>query len=119
MLAAFENAALDPSGYQNFLFMTATVPLQKLGHVYITYLSRGREEPPRKRIKGVKGPYATVFDEADRALEEKLFNGRIHYFRDPISGTPDDQVCSKGLPCSMASLVASTLMYDSSAALHT
>ena len=83
------------------------------------FSAEAAKNPPRKRIKGVKGPYATVFDEADRALEEKLFNGRIHYFRDPISGTPDDQVCSKGLPCSMASLVASMLMYDSSAALLT
>ena len=116
MLAAFETAALDPSRFQTFLFMTANVLLQEMGHVFVTYLSRGQPEEPRKRIKGLRGPFATEFDEADRALEDKLFNGRIHYFRDPISGTPDDQVCSKGLPCSMASNVAITLMCNSSAA---
>ena len=115
MLAAFENATLDPSHYQNFLLMTVNVLLQKIGHVYITYLSRGQEEPPRKRIKGVRGPLATVFDAADLTLEEKLFKGRLHYFRDPINGTSDDQVCSMGSSYSMASLVASTLMYDSRA----
>ena len=116
MLAAFETATLDPSRYHNFLYMTVNVLLQKIGHVYITYLSRGQEEEPRKRIKGLRGPFATVFDEADRALEDELFKGRLHYFRDSNSETPDDQVCSKGSPCSMASLVASTLTYGSSAA---
>ena len=99
MVAAFETASLDPSHFQNFLFMTVNVLLQEIGHVYITYLSQGREEEPRKRIKGLRGPFATVFDEADRALQDKLFNGKIHYFRDLISGTSDDQVRSKALPC--------------------
>ena len=116
MLAAFENATLDPVHYQNFLFMTVNVLLQKIGHVYITYLSHGQEEPPRKRIKGVRGPLATMFDMADYTLQEKLFKGRLHYFRDPISGTSEDQVCSMGSSYSIASLVASTLTYDSSAA---
>ena len=119
MLEAFENAALDPSPFQTSLFKTANVLLQEMGHVFVTYLSRGQNEEIRSKVKGPCGASVSDFFTADRALEETLFNGTIRYVCDPVYGPSDDQVCSKGLPCSMVSLVARTLMHESSAARPT
>ena len=96
MSEAFETAAVDPSHFQISLFKTAHVLLQEMGHVFVTYLSRGQNEETRPKVKGPHGASVSDFFAADCALDEKLFNGTIHYVRDPLDAMSDDQVCSKG-----------------------
>lgn len=78
--------------FQAFLFMTANTLLHELGHVFVTYLTKGQSaSPPQVNAvtEGVQGGEG----EAGLALESLIFGGTIAYFQEPVSGTPDDQVC--------------------------
>ncbi|KAF6235157.1 hypothetical protein HO173_006786 [Letharia columbiana] len=76
--------------FQAFLFMTANTLLHELGHVFVTYLTKGQSaSPPQVNAvtEGVQGGEG----EAGLALESLIFGGTIAYFQEPVSGTPDDQ----------------------------
>lgn len=77
--------------YREFLFMTAHTLLHELAHVFITYLNKGREATP-PNINALSESVLEREGEAGRFLENQIFGGTLHYFHDPINGTPDNQV---------------------------
>ena len=86
----------DEHQFRIFLFMIAHVVLHEITHLFITYVTQGREPtPPRVNAQAVLG-YGDVLQdegEAGLALEVELFGGTINYFRDPVRGSSEGQVC--------------------------
>ncbi len=78
--------------FRVFLFMTAHVLLHELGHVLITYLTKGDEEMTPPTIHALSDNVPGSHGEAGRALECLIYGGTVHYFHEPESGTPDGEV---------------------------
>lgn len=81
---------------QAFLFREANSLLHEIGHVFITYLSRGQESAGtpttmKARIAWEKNPNE---GEAGRKLEFLVSGGTMEYWVDPDTGTRPDEVCS-------------------------
>ena len=72
--------------FRRFLSMFVDILVHEIGHVFITYLSKGRD------VTHTEG-------EVGRALECLLFGGTIHHFYD---GSPSGQVFCKQLIWSIA-----------------
>ena len=98
MVKAFDKAAQtnDPldtnkQHFQAFVFMFAHVLLHELGHMLVTFLTRGEAvTPPRIRaqVSGYSGKYK---GEAGRNLELILFGGNLEYY---IGDADDDSKAS-------------------------
>ena len=78
--------------FRAFLFLTANLLLHEIGHVFVTYLTKGQELTP-PRINALTRDVTGSNGEAGRALEYLIFDGTINYFKEPNIGTPDGQVC--------------------------
>lgn len=81
--------------FQAHLFMIINTLVHEIGHVFITYLTEGREETTPPNINALAQDVPGDNGEAGLALECLIFGGTINYFRDPIGGNSDDQVCSQ------------------------
>lgn len=101
MLAAAErsNDKDNPNqvtDYQLYKFYFATGLLHETGHVFITYLSKGREDTPVSA--GPVDVWAPKRDGKERGeagynLEYKLYAGRVKWYRHPSKSDDDRQVC--------------------------
>ncbi len=78
--------------FRVFLFMTAHVLLHELGHVFMTYLTKGDEEMTPPQINALSDSVPGSHGEAGRALECLIYGGTIHYFHKPGSRTPEGEV---------------------------
>ena len=65
--------------YRLFLFMTANIFLHEVGHVYITYLTKGRESTPPNTIAYVAGNLHGIQSEAGRNLETRIVGGTLNF----------------------------------------
>ena len=79
--------------FRDFLTRIVQALFHELGHVLITYLSKGRELTP-SHIHALNEDAPGSEGEAGRALEYLVFGGTINYFKDPITGTQRGQACS-------------------------
>ena len=82
--------------FRIFLFMIAHVVLHEITHLFITYLTQGRElTPPRVNAQTMLGYGDVLRDEGEAglALEVELFGGTINYFHVPADGSSEGQVC--------------------------
>ena len=87
MVKAFDEAAqtndqLDTNGqhFRTFVFMFAHVILHELGHMLVTFLTRGEAVTP-PRIKAEVTGYSNKYrGEAGRNLELILFGGNLEYY---------------------------------------
>ena len=85
MVKAFHETArtndpLDKQHFQTFVFMFAHVFLHELGHMLVTFLTRGEAvTPPRIRAQ-VSGYSDKYKGEAGRNLELILFGGSLEYY---------------------------------------
>lgn len=81
------------------LFKTITVLLHEIGHVFVTYLSKGQGLSPRQ----INPPLGSMtsnssekdIGEAGYTLEYLVFDGAVTWFHEASSKAPDDQVCFK------------------------
>ena len=89
----------DTRDFWHFVFMFTNTILHEISHVYITFLSKGARDAdtPIHMNAPVLAQAEESVGEAGRWLERKLFQGTIHYYRDPDPGkeTLAHQVCSK------------------------
>ena len=122
MSTAFANAAgkhfTDENSRHLFrasLFKTITILLHEIGHVFVTYLSKGQELSPRQ----INAPIGSVpveigeknSGEAGFTLEYLVFDGTVTFFHEASSKTPVDQACFKQLLWSKVMLLAYMLIY--------
>ena len=84
----------ERKNHQAFLFMEANSLLHEIGHVFITYLSRGRQNTPATMKAQMSWEKYPNEGEAGRKLEDIIFGGTIDYVVDPDTGTRFDEVCS-------------------------
>ena len=79
MVKAFHEAA-DKQHFRTFVFMFAHVFLHELGHMLVTFLTKGEAAtPPRIRAQ-VSGYSDEYKGEAGRNLELILFGGNLEYY---------------------------------------
>lgn len=99
MSTAFSTAFIEGRGidenslqlFRAFLFMTTNTFLHELGHVFITFLSKGQEQTP-SQINTPSENMPESEGEAGQALEYLIFDGTLEHYHDPSSSAPDDQV---------------------------
>ncbi len=85
MLAA---AILNDEDHQTFLFMFAGVFLHEIGHVFVTYLTEGRDNSPTET-----GMMEETKGESGRFLEQLVFGSVLNFYQHPIVGTDNFRVC--------------------------
>ena len=87
MVKAYDEAAqtndpldINRQHFRSFVFMFAHVILHELGHMLVTFLSRGEAVTP-PRIKAEVSGYSNRYrGEAGRNLELILFGGNLEYY---------------------------------------
>lgn len=90
MVAAGIRAAQtnNPNDYENkrfrtFIFMFANTFLHEIGHVLVTFLTKGRTWTPPRITAQVGGYSGDFHGEAGRNLETIIFGGTMEYYLDP------------------------------------
>ena len=82
--------------HEAFLLKHAKTLLHELGHIFVTYLSRGRQgcsTPPTTNAPTYLEPWPGR-GEAGRRLEYYVFGGTLAFLEYPIGETRKDAVCS-------------------------
>lgn len=90
----YDTDLIPDKQYRTFLFMTANVFLFEIGHVFITFLTRGREITPAHIRPHVIGDLYGIQSEAGLSLQELLLGGTLSFWKDPEAGTERNQVRS-------------------------
>ena len=82
--------------HETFLFKHARVLLHELGHMFITYLSRGRERDSTPPTMNAPTHFEPSMErgEAGRKLEGLVFGGTLDFFTYAVGETREDAVCS-------------------------
>lgn len=99
MLAAADKAknsksSDDRSDLTLYLFFFATTVLHEIGHLFVTYLSQGKEDTPIN--VGPRDAFPEGEEERGEAgynLEHRLFGGKLIWARHPDREDNDSQVC--------------------------
>ena len=100
MLAAADKAknsesSDDRSDLTLYLFFFATTILHEIGHVFVTYLSEGKEDTPIDvGTRDISTEGEEERGEAGFNLEHRIFGGRLLWARHPGREDNDRQVCS-------------------------
>ena len=68
--------------FRTFLFMFANVLLHEIGHVLVTFLTKGKTGTPQHVRPQLAGYSMPGTGEAGRSLETILFGGTQEYYRD-------------------------------------
>lgn len=82
--------------YQAFLFLYANSLLHEIGHLFITYLSRGQQSchtPTNMKVPTIFDKHPEI-GEAGRKLEALVFGGTMEYMVDPDKNFDWYDVCS-------------------------
>ncbi len=82
--------------HEAFLLKHTKTLLHELGHIFTTYLSRGRQgygTPPTVNAPKYLEPLSER-GEAGRKLEALVFGGTLAFWPYPIGETSEDAVCS-------------------------
>ena len=82
----------NPSAYENkqyrtFIFNFAHMFLHEMGHLFVTFLTRGQKHIPDP-TRALLGGYIRIpnLDDAGRDLEKIIFGGTVEYYRDSTHG---------------------------------
>ena len=78
--------------FRSFKFVFANTLLHEIGHVFVTFLTKGRTATPSHLQADVAGYSGEHEGEAGRNLETIIFGGTIEYYRDHADD--DSQVLS-------------------------
>ncbi len=97
--------------YEAFLFKHANTLLHEIGHVFITYLSKGGQLTPPTIIAQTSYKSNPDKGEAGRKLEALVFGGTIEYWEYPDAETRDDAVSSLMVAPVQGNLLESKLMH--------
>lgn len=76
--------------------MFTVLVMHELGHIFVTYLNKGRSNTPPPFYGNVAGISQGTRGEAGRKLQEMLFGGVVGFYRHPKGN--DGQVCSDKCP---------------------
>lgn len=91
------NGSAEGNDYPDFLFQTACTLVHEMGHVFITYLSRGRAmTPPETRahlVGSSEAPMDEAPAEAGLTLESWIFGSRMIWVRETWIPTRENAVC--------------------------
>ena len=89
--------------YRTFVFLFAVTIFHELGHVFITFLSRGDADTPEGKeseyLANMSGIHGEEKPEAGYTLERLVFSGIVSHACDPDKKDDDSQVCSTCIDC--------------------
>lgn len=83
--------------HEAFLFKHANTLLHEIGHIFITYLSKGGHNTPPTMTAQVYYDPKPEKGEAGRKLEALVFGGTMEFWEYPDAETRYDAVCSLGV----------------------
>lgn len=84
----------DNKNYRDLLFMTSSWLLHEIGHVFVTYLTRGKEDTPISIIADVLG--ASPEDEMGESgwlMEQRIFGGVVNPIHPVLTEDKSKPVC--------------------------